>query len=105
MQLRVMAEYGSSGIWVVARRPGGLFRHGMIEYADLGLSTALSAEFASWVERYEHDNPNGDLDTEAFNAEGRRLANALKAFLGTAYSVEFQGEADDGSLMPSEVIP
>lgn len=101
MGLRVMAEYGSSGVWK-SRKVKGLFRHGMVELADLGLSPALTARFVAWITTYEEDNLAGRLDVEKFNIEGRALAVELATHFGEA--VEFQGELEGGGLGPPELI-
>ncbi|HRE89224.1 MAG TPA: hypothetical protein PK095_08795 [Myxococcota bacterium] len=101
MGLRVMAEYGSSGVWK-SRKKKGLFRHGMVELGDLGLSPALTARFAAWITTYEEDNLAGRLDVERFNHEGRALTRELARLIGEA--VEFQGELEGGGLGPPELI-
>jgi hypothetical protein len=101
---RVMAEYGSSGLWRVATRDGGLFRHGMVEHAQLALPPALAEALTAWIDTYERDNLAGRLDAAAFNAEGLRIARALKAHLGPESHVEHQAEADDGSLVAPVVV-
>lgn len=101
MSLRVMAEYGSSGVWQ-NRKSKGLFRHGMVELADLGLPPVLAARFAAWITTYEEDNLAGRLDVEKFNHEGRALARELARVFGEV--VEFQGELEGGGLGPPELI-
>jgi hypothetical protein len=93
--LRVMAEYASSGIWVV--EPYGPFRHGMIEHRSLGLADDLARGFREWIDRYWKvlDAPE-EFDTQSFNEEGRRLAIALKRHVGPATKVLFASEAADG---------
>ncbi|MEO8609198.1 MAG: hypothetical protein ABI690_15010 [Chloroflexota bacterium] len=96
LRLRVMAEYMSSGIWVIGER--GAFRHGMIEHASLKLPTNLAQAFNDWIEWYE-DNLSTDeviFDIEKFNAEGLRLATELKKFLGSDVYVEFVPEGEKG---------
>ncbi|MBL8787804.1 MAG: hypothetical protein JNJ59_23075 [Deltaproteobacteria bacterium] len=107
LHLRVMAEYGSSGIWRVSPNPTGPFRHGMLEHASLDLPADLAQAFDDWIERYTLENLAGTLDKTAFNLEGHRLATRLKAFLssrGHTPHVELQGEAEDGSLLTALVI-
>lgn len=101
MGLRVMAEYGSSGVWK-SRKVKGLFRHGMVELAELGLSPALAQRFIAWIATYENDNLAGRLDIEHFNTEGRALALELASAMNEP--VEFQGELEGGGLGPSELI-
>jgi len=104
LRIRVMAEYGSSGVWGYSAGNDGGFRHGMIEHVELGLPPDLSRRLASWIEQYEEHNLAGTLDTTAFNAEGHLLATLLKAHLGPERHVEFQGEAPDGGLLRTIVI-
>jgi len=97
--LRVMAEYDSSGIWVIGQQ--GVFRHGMTGYSALRLPTALKSRFIYWIEYYDKilfDPDNFDVDW--FNAEGLALATELKAFLGDRYTVEFLAETEEGGLLP-----
>jgi hypothetical protein len=101
-RLRVMAEYASSGIWIV--EPYGFFRHGMISHKRLGLPAELAAQFAEWIEWYWARLGSGPFDLAAFNQKGRSLALALKAFVGPNTEVVFEPETDDRGLRPSEVI-
>ncbi|MCC6624923.1 MAG: hypothetical protein IT385_26990 [Deltaproteobacteria bacterium] len=101
--LRVMAEYGSSGIWGSVAR-GGIFRHGMIEHAALGLPADLAAAFDAWIRRYEDEGPSGRLDAADFNREGLALAVRLAEWVGPGGHVEYQGEAPDGGLAPAIVV-
>lgn len=103
-RLRVMAEYASSGIWVI--EAVGPFRHGMIEHAALHLPAALARDFENWIEQY-YDRLGIDgavFNVEAFNSEGLRLATELKTFLGTDVSVEYIPEDEDGSPGPAQEI-
>lgn len=96
-----MAEYGSSGIWVA--KPVGPFRHGIIDHKRLGLSDELEERSRAWIDRYWarlHDN----FDAKAFNTEGRALAVELKSFVGQETEVVYEGEAEDGGLLPPEII-
>lgn len=105
LRLRVMAEYGSSGIWRVSDR--GPFRHGMVEHASLDLPPDLAQAFDDWIERYTVENLAGTLDKSSFNLEGHDLATRLKAFLSTrghTPHVELQGEAEDGSPLAAAII-
>ncbi len=99
-----MAEYGSSGIWKVSTGHGGVFRHGMVEHAVIGLSAELATRFVRWIELYEQHNLDGTLDTDAFNVEGLTLATALRAHIGHHAHIEYQGEADDGGLLAPVAI-
>lgn len=100
-RLRVMAEYGSSGIWVAEQT--GLFRHGMVEHATLALPPALAARFDAWIDAYT-EGLERPLDDVAFNAEGMSLARALKAHCGAATEVVYAGERRDGGLLPEERV-
>ncbi len=100
-RLRVMAEYGSSGIW--AAEPIGPFRHGMVGYARLALPDDLTARFAAWIERYWR-RLDGGFEAGPFNAEGLELARALKRHVGPDTEVVFAPEAEEGGLEPEQVI-
>ena len=91
--LRVMAEYGSSGIWVV--EPTGPFRHGMIEHQALRLPSELAGRFAAWIDDYWQvlDAPD-QFDKSKFVATGRKLARDLKAFVGSEVRVLYAAEGD-----------
>jgi hypothetical protein len=104
MKIRVMAEYGSSGIWAFSDPPSKAFRHGMLEHHRLKLPAALSDAFDLWIRRYEDENPKDGFDTASFNAEGLRLAILLKQHLGPNRYVEYQGEELDGSPMAAVVV-
>lgn len=104
LKIRVMAEYGSSGIWGFSEKGAGGWRHGMLEHGALKLPKDLSDRFDRWILVYEDQNPKDLLDTEAFNAEGMQLARLLKAFLGPTRHVEYQGEGKDGSLLEAVVV-
>ena len=101
-RLRVMAEYGSSGIWVA--EPLGPFRHGMVEHKKLGLPDDLALRFAAWIEAYWARADHRPLDVPAFNAEGRALATALKRFVGPDTQVVYEPELEDEGLGPPEII-
>ncbi len=104
MKIRVMAEYGSSGIWAFSDPPSKGFRHGMLEHHRLKLPKPLSDAIDLWIQRYEDENPKDRLDAESFNAEGLRLATLLKQHLGPNRHVEYQGEERDGSASAAVVI-
>jgi hypothetical protein len=128
LRLRVMAEYSSSGIWVM--KPVGPFRHGMINHKSLNLPAELAKQFNDWIEWYwdalgDPDRPSFDLpaevaqeyndwldwflgepvvsDIEKFNAEGLRLAKKLKVFLGADVYVEFEPERINGVRQSQEI--
>ena len=98
-----MAEYGSSGIWLV--KQCGVFRHSMIEHSGLNLPKSLSAKFDRWIEKYEENLlPDFSFDTDQFNAEGRRLAKELFDFMKGKAEIEFVPENYDGGLSASELL-
>lgn len=107
LKIRVMAEYGSSGIWGFSEKGNGGWRHGMVEHYRLKLPRELSDRFDTWIQDYEDMNlgtgKSGRLDNEAFNEEGMYLATELKRFLGQYRHVEYQGEGEDG-LLPAVTI-
>lgn len=94
-----MAEYSSSGIWVIGGGPEP-FRHGMIEHADLRLPPTLAQRFDAWIEAYETLEDAGTTD---FNLVGLQLATELKHVVGSGVYVEFVAEASGGGL--GETIP
>ncbi len=96
MKIRIMADYGSSGIWAFSDPPAQGFRHGMLEHQRLKLPKALSHAFDLWIQRYEDEAPKDLLDIDAFNVEGLRLATLLKQYLGPQRHVEYQGEHEEG---------
>jgi len=91
--LRVMADYGSSGIWVVESR--GPFRHGKIEHQALRLPLDLSGRFNAWISDYWQvlDAPDR-FDKGRFVAAGRELARELKSFVGSEVRVVYAAEGD-----------
>jgi hypothetical protein len=92
LKLRVMAEYDSSGIWVIEQV--GPFRHSDVDYNWLGLPPNLAGRFKRWIITYwayydqamfdeEYPEFNGFVfDIDTFNQEGRELAYRLKAHMG-----------------------
>jgi len=104
-KLRVMAEYESSGIWVI--EPVGPFRHGMIRHEALDVPSGLSSQFREWIDLYWQridEDISSDEDTKKFNQTGRTLAKALKDYLGPNVYVEYIPELPDGSRGSSEII-
>src|SRR5262245_23706785 len=101
-RLRVMADYGSSGIWIDGMV--GPFRHAMAEHRDLGLPDDLAAQFEAWINLYWARADKKSLDLASFNAEGRALAIALKAFVGSETEVVFEPVTSDDRPGPPEVI-
>src|SRR5437867_1069892 len=47
---RVMAEYGSSGIWAIGNKAP--FRHGMVEHSALQLPPEICDRFVKWIQTY-----------------------------------------------------
>jgi hypothetical protein len=103
LKLRVMADYGTSGIWVDGEIDP--FRHGMVEHVDLSLPSDLAASFDSWIETYWDRKAWEQSDAESFNQAGRALAVQLKAFVGGAAVVSFQPELWPVGLGPEELLP
>jgi hypothetical protein len=102
-RLRVMADYASSGIWVV--KPVGPFRHAMIEYHALRLPEELARRFTNWINEYWKvlDLPE-EFDLTAFNQQGRALARELKKHVGLETTVLFVPETKEGGPGPEEEI-
>ena len=101
--LRVMAEYASSGIWVVGGC--GPFRHGMISHEKLSLPRELANGFNEWIDWYwdilDEDKP---FDFEGFNSTGRALAIELKRFVGNDVIVLFDPEEPEWGDYEEEII-
>ncbi|MDY3553182.1 hypothetical protein R5W24_002274 [Gemmata sp. JC717] len=74
----------------------------MVRAKALGLPENLILRFATWIERF-WGRLKDDFDLASFNAEGRALAVALKAVVGTGTEVVFEAEAENG-LAPPEII-
>ena len=103
MKLRVMADYGTSGIWADAAF--GSFRHGMLAHSELSVPPDLASGFDAWIARYWERKHWGLIDTESFNEEGRALALRLKHFVGGDIAVTFQPEQWPSGLGPEELLP
>lgn len=91
MKLRVMADYESSGIWVIDLKfvP---FRHRMIKHESLKLPKELSQKFTDWIRVYwKNYEDHVNFDVEKFDKQGLELAQELKSFLGKNYYVEYEG--------------
>lgn len=89
--LRVWAEDGSSGIWVI-RYPGSRAAGGNLsDYGELGLSEELIGRFKAWQGKYDEIDPwdRNRIDWRPHDEEGRSLARALKGEVGDAIYVEF----------------
>lgn len=92
MKLRVMADYASSGIWVIDSKFSP-WRHGMIEHESLKLPKELAQEFTEWIKWYwQNYEDHKNFDVKGFNKQGLELAQKLKSFLGEDYHVEYEGE-------------
>ena len=102
-KLRVMADYGSSGIWSDGEI--GPFRHGMVEHTELLLPPALAAAFDAWIDRYWDQKEWPQSTKETFNQEGRALAAQLKLFVGKETVVVFQPELWPTGLGQEELLP
>jgi hypothetical protein len=76
----------------------------MVSHERLGLPAELASRFAAWIQRYWARADRKPFDTKAFNAEGRSLAIALKAFVGRNTEVVFEPETQDGRLGSSQEI-
>ncbi len=96
-RLRVMAEYSSSGIWVIDPGEFSPFRHGMISYEQLGLPESLADEFKSWIAMYNNRLPDRktEINLQEFDRIGKDLAKKLKAFVGPNVYVEYEPEESD----------
>jgi hypothetical protein len=81
LRLRVMAEYMSSGIWVIGEI--GPFRHGMIEHKSLRLPAKLAREFNAWIEWYLDNLIEDDaaLDKAKYTLEGKHLTQELEGWI------------------------
>jgi hypothetical protein len=74
--VRIMADYSADGVW---------HRDGCGDSADeLPVGADLIARIRRWQAWYEQDDPrdpDARFDVEAFAAEGRAIAQAVKAAL------------------------
>src|SRR5271166_4308910 len=82
--LHLMADYGAAGVWDHDGKP--------LDPARLPLSPKLRARLARWCARFEKSF-EGEIDLEAFAAEGRAIARAVKAELPT-WSIVYFDEAE-----------
>ena len=103
VRVRVMAEYYSSGLWLI--EPVGSFRHGGIGGKALGLPPELLHGFEEWIETYNGLIEAESFDYAIFNETGRELARELKTFLGVESYVEFVPEDENDGIGDLEVIP
>jgi hypothetical protein len=81
--LRLMADYGTAGVWDHDGAP--------LDPARLPLSSKLRARLARWCARFQQSFET-EIDLEAFAAEGRAIARAVKAELPT-WSIVYFDEA------------
>lgn len=104
VKVRVMAEYGSSGLWGFSDGPAGAFRHGMLEHHRLKLPRELSDRLDRWILFYEDQSLLPQTDVAALNAEGLQLAQQVQQHLGPTRHVEYQGEDQNGELLTPVVM-
>ena len=71
-RVRLMADYGTAGVW---DHDGTA-----LDLARLPLSPRLRARLARWCDRFQVSFDR-EIDLEAFAAEGRTIAHAVKAEL------------------------
>jgi hypothetical protein len=82
--LHLMADYGSVGVWDHDGAP--------LDPAELPLSPKLRARLARWCRRFQQSFET-EIDLEAFAAEGRAIARAVKAELPD-WSIVYFDEAE-----------
>jgi hypothetical protein len=113
LMLRVMAEWSSSGIWMIGDYGG--FRHAMVNPEQLGVPVELAERFRAWIAAWEAGaslslpwseriNVAEVPDYNQINEEGRVLARALKQHFGSDARVCFAPETPTGDLAPEEEI-
>ena len=83
LMIRVMAEYGSSGVWGFSKNPSGLFKHGMMEHSELHMPRELQERFERWIQEYETKNLNDTLTMDTFKCRGFRAGKASEGLSGT----------------------
>jgi len=101
-KLRVMAEYETSGIWLVE-----LDGVSLIEHEDIGLPQQLSDRFYKWIALYFGrltDSGAAEWPLDRFNAMGRELAKELKNFVGPDIGIEYIPELPGDLAGPPEPI-
>lgn len=89
--LRVWPDYGATGIRLIPYPGSRSTGPNLPDYASLGLSKELSGWFADWQDRFRESeswSPSDRFDYAGHEAEGRRLARALKAETGANCYVE-----------------
>ena len=82
--LHLMADYGSAGVW---DHDGNA-----LDPTKLPLSDKLRIRLARWCARFEKSF-EGEIDLDAFAAEGRAIARAVKAELPD-WSIVYFDEAE-----------
>ena len=96
-RIKVMAEYGSSGIFGLAP----IEMVGMLSCESLGLSAELADDFGRWVGQSEAwldmDDPRRPVEVPAAEeaawlAEGKQLTERLQAELGEEWEVVYWHE-------------
>lgn len=97
-----MADYHSSGIWIMKPMLG--FRHGMFSYEALGLPNDLKSKFKKWIEIYNARIDNQDFDTKEFDRKGLELAKELKSFVGPQVYVEYEPQESDFGIRMTELM-
>jgi hypothetical protein len=82
-QVRLMADYGSAGVWDHEGAP--------LNPERLPLSPKLRARLARWCARFQTSFEH-EIDLDAFTAEGHAIARAVKAEL-PGWSIVYFDEA------------
>ena len=82
--LHLMADYGTPGVWDHDGNP--------LDPTKLPLSPKFRARLARWTARFEKSF-EGEIDLDAFAAEGRAIARAVKAELPD-WSIVYFDEAE-----------
>jgi hypothetical protein len=82
--LHLMADYGSAGVW---DHDGN-----SLDPAKLPLSPKLRARLSRWCARFQKSFET-EIDLDAFAAEGRAIARAVKAGL-PGWSIVYFDEAE-----------
>lgn len=91
--VRVMADYGSSGLWVKFDAPDEMFRHGMAVPDDIGISQELADKLSLWIDKYD-TLENDEESVKKFDDEGRQLARLVKNELGKSVTVVYSPESN-----------
>lgn len=90
--LRIWAEYGSSGIWII-EEPLQQKAGKNISYEALNLPQDLANDFAIWQNKFDEHGIewNNEKDEDNFYKNGLELAKRLKEFLKYKAYVEYEG--------------